>query len=77
MLRNDNDFSLWQNIRSHKNKDRKSTTPNANLYDEMYNVYRLLGRAILVILHGYRVRFTGGWLYKRWHKLFTKQDRQR
>ena len=74
MLRNDNDFGLWQNIRSHKNKDREVRYTNANLYDQMYNVYRALGRLLLDNLHGHRVRSIGRRLYKRWNKLFVKQD---
>ena len=74
MLRNDNDFGLWQSIRDHKNQDRKPATPNDKLYDQVYDVYRFLGRSILVALHGHQVWTACRWLHKCWYKLFTKQD---
>jgi hypothetical protein len=77
MLRNDNDFGLWEGIRIHKNQDRKIRNANVNLHDQMYYVYRVLGRLFLVRLHGHRVWVIGRWLYKCWHKLFAKQDSKR
>lgn len=77
MLWNDNDFGLWQNIRSHKNKDREVRHTNTNLYDQVYNVHRALGRLLLDNLYGHRVWSIGRWLYKRWNKLSIKQDSKR